>query len=220
MAARTGVLFDLDGTLLDTNYLHVLAWRRAIAAKGEHRSMAHIHSRIGMGSDKFLQDLFGADRSDIRRAHSREFRRLHAEIRPLPGAGDLLREVRRRGAMVVLATSAEAADLDPMRAALDAEEAIDLIVSSADVESTKPDPGIFTVGLERAGLDPKRAIAVGDTIWDVEAARGAGLDCVCVTSGGISRMELHNAAAAAVYDSPADLLRKLDESPLRRLLRR
>jgi HAD superfamily hydrolase (TIGR01549 family) len=217
--AAMGIVFDVDGTLVDTNYLHVLAWWRAVRRCGETAPMSAIHRLIGMGSDKFVVELLGEDRDDLRSFHSEEFGRLRPEIVAFTEAAALLREVKRRGARVILATSAEQQDLDAMLSAIGAPDAVDQVTSSADVGQTKPAPDIFQRALDASGLEPDAAMALGDSVWDVEAARRTGLRCVCVTTGGISRLELLQAGADAVYDSIGDLLRKLDESPLRGLLR-
>ena len=171
-AAGRGVLFDVDGTLVDTNYLHVLAWRRVMLDRGE------------------------------------------PEIRAFPRAADLLRALHGRGVRVVLATSAEKSDLEALLEAIDAEDAIDAVTSAGEVEAAKPAPDLFCVALEEAGTKPEATVVVGDTVWDVKAAARAGLPCVAVLSGGISRAELADAGAVAIYDDVADLLENLDQSPL------
>jgi HAD superfamily hydrolase (TIGR01509 family) len=218
--ANAAVLLDVDGTLVDSNYLHVLAWSRSFA---EHRldvPMAAIHRRVGMGSDKLMESLVGEDREELNEAHSRHFAPLRSELRLLPGARDLLFALAERGLRVVLATSAKAEDLDALQKVLDAGDAIAHITSSKDVSTAKPAPDIFEVARDAAGVPHERVIAVGDTVWDVEAAGRAGIACVCVTTGGISAAELREAGAAAVYNDCAELLSRLDESPIGALLRR
>ena len=213
-----GVLFDVDGTLVDSNYLHTVAWWRAFQEAGEDIAMSAIHRLIGMGSDQLVKAVLGAESEELSDAHSRHFAPLRQEIRSFPRAADLLREVRRRGGKVVLATSAKADDLDALRNAIDADDAIDALTSSVDVDSSKPSPDIFTTALEKSGLDARNAIVLGDTVWDIEAARRSGLECVCVCTGGISRQELEEAGAAAVYADVAELLDRLDETPLGAIL--
>ena len=209
------VLFDIDGTLVDTNYLHVLAWRRVFLERGEPEvTSARIHRLVGMGSDELLETLFGRPRPELKPERARYFDALKAEIRAFPRTGDLLRAVHDRGIRVVLATSAEKSDLEALLEAIDADDAIDAVTSAGEVEHAKPDPDLFCVALEAAGTAPEATVVVGDTVWDVKAAARAGLPCVGVTSGGISRADLEAAGAVAVYDDVSALLDDLDHSPL------
>ena len=220
-AAGRAVLFDIDGTLVDTNYLHVLAWRRVFLDHDEPQiTAARIHRLVGMGSDELLETLFEGPRpghlslAELKAERARQFDALKHEIRVLPGAADLLRAVHGRGARVVLATSAEKSDLEALLKAIDADEAIDAVTSAGEVDAAKPAPDLFCVALEEAGTAPEATVVVGDTVWDVQAASRAGLRCVGVTSGGISREELLDAGAVAVYAGAAALLDQLDDSPL------
>lgn len=211
------VLFDVDGTLVDTNWLHVMAWTRGLRALGEDPAMADVHRLVGMGADRFVKELLGRDVAGSDDAYSEHYSALRHEIRAFPGAADLLREVKRRGVNVVLASSSKQEDVDACRAALAADDVLDHVTSSADVEASKPAPDIFAVALEASGATADGAITVGDTPWDIEAARRCGLDCVAVLSGGWSRRELLDAGALEVHDNAAALLSKLDESALARL---
>lgn len=211
------VLFDIDGTLTDTTYLQVRAWRRAFVDCGLEVSSAAIHRRIGMGAGMLVDDLVGASRPDVKDAWRRHFDELKPEIRALPGARELLLEVARRGGQVVLATSSEEDDVEALVAAIGAGDAVAVVTSAGDVREAKPAPDVFQVGLERAGGEASSAVAVGDTAWDVAAAQRAGLGCVGVRSGGISTAELEQAGALAVYEDPADLLDQFDASPLARI---
>jgi HAD superfamily hydrolase (TIGR01509 family) len=211
------VIFDVDGTLVDTNYLHTLAWWRGLVAAGEQVPMAAIHRVIGMGSDILIKELLGHEVPDAKEIHSEQFKQLREEMKAFPRAADLLREVAGRGAKVVLASSANEEDLEAMRKAIDADDVIDVFTSAKDVETSKPAPDIFQVALDRAEVDADHAIVVGDTIWDIQAARKVGLDCVGVLTGGLGRGELEGAGAAAIYDSVGHLLDELDDSPLARL---
>ena len=220
-AAGRAVLFDIDGTLVDTNYLHVLAWRRVFLEHDEPEiTAARIHRLVGMGSDELLETLFGRPRPELpsfpelKAERARYFDALKGEIRAFPRAADLLRAVHDRGARVVLATSAEKSDLEALLEAIDADDAIDAVTSAGEVDAAKPAPDLFCVALEEAGTAPKDTVVVGDTVWDVQAASRAGLRCVGVTSGGISRAELIDAGAVAVYDDVAALIDELDDSPL------
>jgi HAD superfamily hydrolase (TIGR01509 family) len=209
-----GLLFDVDGTLLDTNYLHVLAWSRAFRERGRDVSMASIHALIGMGSDKLIDRLAGGEHPDLDEGHSRHYQELQGEMRALDGAAELLRACHDGGARVVLATSAKGEEVDPMLDAIGARDAVDVVVSSADVEHSKPDPDIFVSALRRAGLQASQSVVVGDTVWDIEAARRCGLGCVCVTTGGIAREVLTQSGALAVYESVRELCDQLERSPL------
>ncbi len=217
---KRGVIFDVDGTLADTNYLHVIAWARAFREAGEDVNMADIHHLIGMGSDLLVARLIGREDEKAVDGPSRFFRDFVPEIRALPGAADLLVEVHRRGAMVVLASSANSEQLEAMLKAVDAPDGtIDHVVGADDVDRSKPEPDIFAAALDASGLDPGDAIVVGDTVWDIEAAEKLGLRVVGVASGGISRCQLDDAGAVAVYDDCADLLGDIDASPLALVLR-
>jgi HAD superfamily hydrolase (TIGR01509 family) len=213
--AGRAVLFDIDGTLVDTNYLHVLAWRRVFLDHGlPEITSARIHRLVGMGTDELLETLCGGPRPDLKPERARRFEALKSEIRAFPRAGDMLRTLHGRGVRVVLATSAEKDDLEALLAAIDADAAIDAVTSAGEVDKAKPHPDLFGVALEEAGTAPDATVVVGDTVWDVKAAERAGLRCVGVTSGGISRAELEAAGAAAVYDDVGALLDDLDGSPL------
>ncbi|MGI8758288.1 MAG: HAD family hydrolase [Acidimicrobiales bacterium] len=212
------LLFDIDGTLADTTYLHVVAWRRAFLDSGLDVAAAAIHSRIGMGAGQLMRDLVGEERPDVKDGWRRHFDELKPEIRAFPGAGDLLREVARRGGKVVLASSSEKDDVEALVAAIDAPEAVSGVTSAGDVGEAKPSPEVFQVALDQAGGDRAAALVVGDTVWDVQASGKAGMGCVGLRSGGIGTAELDQAGALAVYRDPADLLEHLDASPLGRLL--
>jgi HAD superfamily hydrolase (TIGR01509 family) len=217
----SAVLFDIDGTLLDSNYLHALAWRRAFVELGYNVPTAWVHRHIGQGSDLLLAELLpGADEGTLdaaRKSHQQHFDALKPELRAFDGARELLAAVAQRGPRVVLASSASAGELPALLEALGGTEHIDVVTSSEDVSDAKPDPEIFQVAMARVGVDPGNAIAIGDTVWDIEAARRAGIGCVGVLTGGISRAELDDAGAVAVYRDAADLLAGLDSGPLRAL---
>ncbi|MBV9039918.1 MAG: HAD family hydrolase [Acidimicrobiia bacterium] len=208
------MIFDIDGTLVDTNYLHAIAWRRAFVDCGEDVATARIHRMIGAGSEVLLRELLGDVRTDVKKAWRGHFDELKPEIRPFADAASLLRAVKERGATVVLASSSEQEDVDALLAAIDADDAIAEVTSAGDVSDAKPSPEVFQMAMDKAGLDPASTVAVGDTVWDVEAAARAGLRCVCVLSGGIGQAELDAAGALAVYPDVSTLLRDLDGSPL------
>ena len=218
----SAVLFDVDGTLLDTNYLHALAWRRAFLEAGQNVPTSELHRRVGMGSDLLIADVLGpaaeqlSDR--ISAARQRFFDELGHEAVPFDGARELLAAVRSRGALVVLATSAGEQDLALLLKALDADSLVDAIVSGGDVDDAKPRPDVFLAAMQKVNLGPERCIAVGDSVWDVAAATRSGIGCICVRTGGSTRVELLEAGAVAVYDDVVALLGDLPRSPLGPLL--
>jgi HAD superfamily hydrolase (TIGR01509 family) len=221
--ARPGVLFDVDGTLLDTNYLQVLAWWQAFRDTGHHDvSMADCHRAIGIASEQLVTHLLGDDASDVEEVEevkTRRYEPLRELVAAFPRVDELLAACRERELAVVLATSGAESDLEWMVPAIGGEDVIDGTTCSADVESAKPAPDLLQVAVDRHGLDAARTVVVGDTVWDVQAARGAGLPCIALTCGGISRAELLEAGADEVYADPADLLASLDGSLVGRLVR-
>jgi HAD superfamily hydrolase (TIGR01509 family) len=215
------VLFDVDGTLVDTNYLHAVTWWQAFAQGGYHVTMADIHRAIGMGSDQMLDRLLSADRdrdadSGLRTSHDALYAAYWTRLRPLPGAAELLRACKARGLAVVLASSAGEAESGVLRAALDADDAIDDATFSGEVERTKPAPDLVQVALAKAAVPAGQAVFVGDTVWDVQASQKAGVPCIGLLSGGIGRQELVGAGAAQVYAGPGELLAALPGSLLGR----
>jgi len=213
------VLFDIDGTLIDSNYFHTVAWWRALQEAGEDIPMSRIHHLIGMGSDQLLRELLGEEREGLSDAHARHYAPFKGDLRAFPGAAELLRAVSKRGVQVVLATSSKEEDLQELLAEIDAGDAIAEIVHGDMVGSSKPAPDIFAVALETLGLTPGQTMVVGDTRWDLEAAHKIGVDVVTVLTGGWTRGDLAQAGAVAVYEDVAELLGQLDDSPLARLLR-
>jgi HAD superfamily hydrolase (TIGR01509 family) len=217
--SRGGVLFDVDGTLLDTNYLHVVAWWEAFRERGHDVRCADIHRAIGLGSDDLIQQVLGKDDPSVSDAHSRYYAPYLGRMRPLPGARELLVRTAKLGLGVVVATSADGDEVGLMLDALGVGGAISSVVSSADVERAKPDPGIVERALTASGTAPGQAVMVGDTVWDVLAARRAGVPCIGLLSGGIEAEQLRDAGAAEIYRDAAALLEDLDASGIGRLTR-
>ncbi|XTZ17910.1 HAD family hydrolase [Micromonospora echinospora] len=218
MAARSdGVLFDVDGTLVDTTYLHTVAWWEALRQLDHAVPMALIHRSIGMGSDRLLDHLLGPERDRaeddrLRDAHDSLFLGYADRLTPLPHAADLLRACADRGLRVVLATSAAEHEVRALRAALDADDVVDTVTSSADAQQSKPAPDILVAALEQSGLAAERVAFVGDSVWDVAAAGRLGIPCIGLTCGGTGRAELAGAGAVEVYDDPGALLANLADS--------
>lgn len=216
---RPGVLFDVDGTLCDTNYLHALAWSRALRDAGEWAPMNAIHRLVGMGGDQLVPRLLGRELPEAAAARSRRYRELACDIRAFPRAAEAIREIHRLELAVVLATSAPGDELAALREILDADDAIDGHTSADDVDRSKPDPAVFLTAMSRFSIDPRHALAIGDSVWDVQAARAAGIGCLAVESGGFSQHELSEAGARHVYRDIGELLDQLFTGPID-LLRR
>jgi HAD superfamily hydrolase (TIGR01509 family) len=210
------VLFDVDGSLVDSNYLHVYAWQRAFDAEGISAAAWQIHRCIGMDGSRLVRTLSDDAPANVQErlsdGHSRYYREITPLLAPLPGAQALLRRVADLGLRVVLATSAPDDELEILRKVLDCDDVISETTSSRDVDTAKPEPGIVQVALDRAGVDADHAVFVGDAVWDAHAARGAGLPCIGLLSGGISRDELQAAGASPVFADPGDLLEQLDST--------
>ncbi|MEU3453659.1 HAD family hydrolase [Micromonospora sp. NPDC006766] len=216
---RSGVLFDVDGTLVDTTYLHTVSWWEALRQADHRVPMARIHRSIGMGSDKLLDHLLGPERNrdadkQLRDVHDARYAEYWERLMPLPRAAELLRACAARGLRVVLASSAAERELAALRAALDADDVIDTATSSADAQRSKPAPDILVAALERSGLAAERVVFVGDSVWDVAAAGRLDIPCIGLTCGGTSRAELAGAGAVAIYDDPGALLDALGESAI------
>lgn len=212
--AGAGVLVDVDGTLVDSNYHHAIAWSRALRDHGSDARLAAIHRLIGMGSTRLLETLIGRSDDAIAKSWRAHFDGLLPEVDALDGAPELLRAMHGRGLTVVLATSSPADLLDEFRSKIGADDAVDVVVTASDVEEAKPEPDVFEVSLAKADLRRERAIVLGDSRWDAQAAARARLPCVALETGGFSRAELEEEGAVAVYTDPADLLEHLDESPI------
>jgi len=215
--AVRGVLLDVDGTLLLSNQAHAEAFATAFREAGRDIPADRVLPLIGMGSDKLLPELTGLDEeSDEGKAlverKKEAFRALLPQVQPAPGARALLERLRDRGLALVVATSAGEDELDPLLERAGVRDLIDERTSSSDVERSKPDPDIVAAAVKRSGHPPASLVMLGDTPYDVAAARRAGVSIVAVRCGGWGDDDL--AGAAAVYDDPAHLLRELDRSPL------
>lgn len=216
--SRAGVLFDVDGTLVDTNYLHTLSWSRAFHDVGEWAPMNAIHRLVGMGGDQLVVRLLGKECEAASDARRERYAELIDEAKVFPGAPELVRRVHEAGLKAVLATSSPADELDKLRSVLDVDDAIDAVTTKDDVASSKPAPDIFLQAIEAGGLDRRFVIAIGDSVWDVEAAEKAGIGCIGVESGGFSRHELSEAGAVHVYRDVKELGDLLETGPIAPLL--
>jgi HAD superfamily hydrolase (TIGR01509 family) len=213
------VLFDMDGTLIDSNYLHTVAWWGALRQYDHTVPMALVHRSIGMGTDQLLDHVLGEDRDrdeteSLDTAHQALYGSYWPSLVPFAGAAHLLRACAERGWTVVLASSASERELKVLRKVLDADDVIAAATGADDVDTSKPAPDLVEAALKKAGADPERSFLVGDTVWDVQAAERAGVRCVSVESGGFSSQELLEAGAVEVYEDVASLLARIDDSVL------
>jgi HAD superfamily hydrolase (TIGR01509 family) len=213
-------ILDIDGTLVDTNYQHALAWYRAFRRHDVVLAVWRIHRHIGMGGDQLVAALtdeaFDDEHGDaVRAAETELYMQMIGEVEPMRDARRLIEEIKRRGHTALLASSAKQQEVDHYLDLLDARELADGWTSSADVESTKPEPDLVHAALQKAGADAGEAVMVGDTPFDVEAARRAGVATLAVMTGGFSEAELRDAGAQDVFESVAELRARLDEAALR-----
>lgn len=209
------VLLDVDGTLVDSTYLHATCWADAFAELCVARPTADLHRLVGMAADQLIEKAL-ADappakqlRDDIKQRHGELYEQHWPSLRPLPGARELLRHLNGRGLTTVLSSSAPDEELQALRKALDADQWIDAATSSDDAPAGKPAPDLLHAGLKQAGVSADRAVLVGDTVWDGQAARQAGVRFLGVTCGGTTEADLLNAGAEAVFADPAFLLAHL-----------
>jgi phosphoglycolate phosphatase-like HAD superfamily hydrolase len=204
----TAAILDIDGTLVDTNYHHAIAWFRAFRGRGITLPIWRIHRHIGMGGDQLVAALAGEDveRGEgdaIREIEGRCYMDLIGEVEPLEGARELIVELKQRMDAVVLASSAKEAEVDHYLDLLDARELADAWTTSADVEATKPEPDLVHAAMRKA--EAESGLMIGDSVWDCEAASRAGLDSVAVLTGGFSEQELREAGASAVFEQLHEL---------------
>jgi HAD superfamily hydrolase (TIGR01509 family) len=212
-------ILDIDGTLVDTNYQHSLAWFRAFRRFDITLPIWRIHRHIGMGGDQVVTALCGEDTErhhgdDIREAEGDEYGRLIDEVQVFDRARELIITLKDRGHALVLASSAKAPEVEHYVGLLDAAEIVDGWTTSADVQSTKPAPDLVRAGLDRVGGDEDEAVMIGDTPWDIEAAAKLGVPTYAVVTGGFSEQELRDAGARDVYESVAALEAGLDQTSI------
>jgi HAD superfamily hydrolase (TIGR01509 family) len=223
MAADTpmAVVLDVDGTLVDTNYQHAIAWHRALRDHGYAVQLWEIHRHIGMGGDQLVAALIGeeGERSDgeaIRDAEGKAYAELIGEVQAMNGSTELLRELRGDGAKAILASSAKAEEVEHYLDLLDARDLVEGWTTAADVERTKPHPDLVHVALEKVGGDGP-VVMVGDSTWDVKAADAAGIPTLAVLTGGFAEAELREAGAVDVLKSIGEL--RKDRNTLARIAR-
>ncbi|MBV9473385.1 MAG: HAD family hydrolase [Solirubrobacterales bacterium] len=213
-------ILDIDGTLVDTNYHHAIAWFRAFREHGIVLPLWRIHRHIGMGGDQVVQALTD-ERTEqehgdaIRETEGKLYFELIDEVETMDGSRELIEQLKQRGHTVVLASSAKEQEVDHYLELLAARELADAWTTSADVEATKPEPDLVRAALERAGADPDDAVMVGDTPWDVKAAANAGVETITVLTGGFSVDELRESGAVGVFESVSELCDCLDQTALR-----
>ena len=203
------VMLDIDGTLMDTNYLHVEAWARALAEVGVHTPRVEIHKQVGRGSEQLIRE-FVEDKKAVDKVgelHAEFYSDLQKYGYPLPGAKDLIADLSEKGYELWFVTSANPEELESHQEQLESEGRIAGIIKSSDVEDSKPAPDIFERALEKANASPEETVALGDAIWDVKAAKSAGIRTVSVLTGGaFSEEELREVGAVEVYKDCEALL--------------
>jgi HAD superfamily hydrolase (TIGR01509 family) len=215
--ASPAALLDVDGTLVDSNYHHTLCWYRAFRKHGIVLPVWRLHRHVGMGGDKFVAAVAGDDverklGDEVRAEWETLFDGLIGEVAPLEGAHELIVALKERGHEVVMASSSIESHFEQFMELLGAKDLADGFTTKDDVEASKPDPDLVQAAMAKTAAD--RAVMIGDTPWDVEAARRAGIETVTVITGGFSRQELLDAGAVAVFESLVELRERLDETPL------
>ena len=210
-------ILDIDGTLVDTNYHHAIAWYRAFREHGVTLPLWRIHQHIGMGGDQLVEAVAGERvegelGDDIRAAEKARYGELIGEVASFAGARELLTGLKQRGHVVVLASSAKPDEVDYYLDLLDARDLADAWTTAADVAATKPKPDLVLAAQAKAGAD--RAVMVGDSTWDCAAAGRAAVPAIAILTGGFSEQELRDAGAITVFDSVQALGRRLEETPL------
>jgi HAD superfamily hydrolase (TIGR01509 family) len=213
-------ILDIDGTLVDTNYQHAVAWYRAFRAQGFVLPLWRIHRHIGMGGDQLVAALAGEgyDREhgdEVRAAEKVLYVQLIDEVQPLAGARELIEDLKGAGHTVILASSAKSEELEHYLTLLDARALADGWTDSSDVEQTKPEPDLVLAALEKAGADAKDAVLIGDSTWDCKAAKAAKVRAIGVLTGGFSEQELVDAGAERVFESVDELRKHLEDLAVR-----
>ncbi len=211
------IVLDLDGTLVDSVYQHVVAWQTAFHDVGLRVSAQSVHEAIGLGGDLLVSHVAGdaaewAVGDEVRKFHDEHFRAIMRGVSELDGASDLIVALNELGHQLVLASSSEADIVNELLDHVDARAELAAVVSGSDARRSKPAPDLIEVALGRAG--PGDAVAIGDATWDAVAAKAAGIDCIGLRSGGINDTRLREAGASWVFDGPRDLLQRLEQSPL------
>jgi HAD superfamily hydrolase (TIGR01549 family) len=206
---NAAILFDIDGTLVDSTYHHAIAWQRAFDRNDLPFPLWRIHRTVGMGGDKLVAEVAGDDVEErlgdtLRDAWKEEYLKIKAEVFPLPGAADLVKKLASDGYLVALASSGEPQFADEALDDLDIRDDVQVLKTSQDVDGSKPEPDLIDVTLDALGT--RRAVMVGDTPYDVQSAERAGLACIALRSGGYSEAELVDAGAVLVVDAPEDLI--------------
>jgi HAD superfamily hydrolase (TIGR01549 family) len=217
---RPGIIFDIDGTLVDTNYQHALAWYQAFRQHDVHLPVWRLHRHIGMGGDQFVAAVAGDEAEaeigdEVRTAHDVIYLTMIQSVSVFDGARELLEDLKRDGFDVVLASSAKQREVDHYLDLLDRRELAADWTTSDDVEQTKPEPDLVIAAKEKLGGEDREAVMVGDTPWDVKAAERSGVPTVAVLTGGFSEAELREAGAVAVFNSIAELRERRGETALR-----
>jgi phosphoglycolate phosphatase-like HAD superfamily hydrolase len=212
------LVLDVDGTLLDTVYLHVIAWWEAFMDGGYEVSGFDIHRAIGRGSGDLVESLIGKPDEAVVDGHAERWAPLRDKCIPFHRVPELIRTCAGRGMKVVYCTSGSPEDVEDFRKKIGCDDVISGVVNSGDVEQSKPAPDIVRAALKEVGVEPENAVMLGDTVYDVRAANAAGVACIGLMCGGIGERELQEAGAVAVYGNPSELLQDLEASPVGRLL--
>lgn len=211
-------LFDIDGTLVDSNYLHIEAWDHAFSSLEKSVPAWRIHRLLGKDSSFLLSELLGNDNHRLapraKELHSTYYRELAPRLRVFDGARELVHDLKTKGVRVVLATSAPEEELSILLELLAVDDDLYAVTSAEDVENAKPDPSLLKVALRKAQVAAADAIMIGDAAWDIEAAERAGIRGIGVLSGGIGADELSDAGAISIYSDVADIRANLDQLPL------
>jgi HAD superfamily hydrolase (TIGR01509 family) len=214
------VIFDLDGTLVDSNELHVASWERAFRHFGKRFSLEQLRRQIGKGSDQYLPEFlseaeikkFGKELDEYR---SKMFTKEYLpKVKPFPKVRELFQRIKDDGKSIALATSSKKSESKLYKKLLHIEDLVDVETNAGDAKRTKPCPDVFEIALRKVGSSPNESIAVGDTPFDIEAARKCGLGTIAVLCGGAPRPKLAAAGPVAIYRDPADLLAQYEDSPI------